>query len=186
MNLRTQLMSFMRCTIRTSSFQLVSGILKLEKCEIFNKKKKRATLGVLRFYLAQNPFLFLHSKRNSWFCQIPFFKNRACYGRRFSYTRKRGGRMALRTVEAKKKTLHTGKRNIRRSGMAANSSPRQTRTDENGSNKSGRFFTPEDKMDEQESPFTGSPIENRAKVLQTTEFRQSPSHGRPLRYGSGE
>ena len=73
--------------------------------------------------------------------------------------------MALRTVEAKKKTLHTGKRNIRRSGMAANSSPGQTRTDENGSNKTGRFFMPEHPMDETESPsLTGSPIENRAKV----------------------
>ena len=74
--------------------------------------------------------------------------------------------MALRTVEAKKKTLHTGKRNIRRSGTTANTSPPgQPRTDENGSNKSGRFFMPEHQMDEQESPsLTSSPIENRAKV----------------------
>ena len=73
--------------------------------------------------------------------------------------------MALKTVEGKKKVLHTGKRNIRRSGMAANRSPGQTRTDENGSNKTGRFFMPEHQMYEQESPsLTGSPIENRAKV----------------------
>ena len=73
--------------------------------------------------------------------------------------------MALKTVEAKKKALHTGKRNIRRSGMAAYSSPGQTQTDENGSSKSGRFFMPEHPMDEQELPsLSSSPIENRAKV----------------------
>ena len=79
---------------------------------------------------------------------------------------KEGGHMALRTVEGKKKVLHTGKRNIKRSGSTANTSPPvQTRTEENGSNKSGRFFMPEHQMDEQESPsLTGSPIENRAKV----------------------
>ena len=49
--------------------------------------------------------------------------------------------------------------------MATNSSAGQTRTDENGSNKSGRFFMPEHQMDKQESPsLTGSSIEDRAKV----------------------
>ena len=41
---------------------------------IRHKKRNEQPFGVLRLYSAQNPFLFLHSKRKSWFCQVPYFQ----------------------------------------------------------------------------------------------------------------
>ena len=67
--------------------------------------------------------------------------------------------MALRTVEPKKRTLHTQNKQIRRSSISNGIPPRDTSgaTDGQMPNASDRFFMPEDKQD---SP---SPRENKVK-----------------------
>ena len=59
--------------------------------------------------------------------------------------------MALRTVEPKKRTLHTQNKQIRRSGVSNGIPPGSTpgQTDGQMPNASGRFIMPEDKQDSQ-------------------------------------
>ena len=81
--------------------------------------------------------------------------------------------MALRTVEPKKRTLHTQNKQIRRSSVSKGISPGEPSGVSDGQmpKASGRFFVPEDKRDSQvskDSEATDCKRRSSGKVLHTT------------------